>query len=430
MASFSVVPAPDRDGVQLANVFRALAPRWEIDAVALRSGDQAFVERFMRTRLLRVPAPSGDLREQVEAFRRALRRQLDTSDYDVIHFRSAWAGLPACERKEQLGAKLVFEVALSPEGEPRAADRALGAALREAEAFCLERADLVLVATSRARAELSRRGVRAQIGVFPAGVDVDVFDWEPAAPTRTPRIAFAGRIAPGRGVRLLLRAMRRVLERRDAALTLVGPVEPGFEEPLRQAIAELSLEGHVERVGAVAHEDVPHVLAPARVAVAPSAPDESRRPLAAAPSKILEYMACRLPVVAPRRDAVAELLRDGAEGLLFAPGDPDDLASKILRLLDDPDFAARLASAGYARARAEHTAAASRRALLEAYAHAFGPSPERRPTEPPLPVAGLPADLETTAGRAAPRERSATVRVGVVPPPEDARTRGRPWPDT
>ena len=95
VASFSVVPAPDRDGVQLANVFRALAPRWEIDAVALRSGDQAFVERFMRTRLLRVPAPSGDLREQVEAFRRAPRRQLDTSDYDVINFRSAWAGLPA-----------------------------------------------------------------------------------------------------------------------------------------------------------------------------------------------------------------------------------------------------------------------------------------------------------------------------------------------
>lgn len=422
IVSFSVVPAPDRHGVQLVNVFKALAPRLQADAIAIRSSDQVFVERFMRVRVLRVPVGTGGLSEQIEAFRRAVRRQLEPADYDIIHFRSAWAGQPVCECKQETGAKLVFEVALSPEGEPPAADSALEQALREAETYCLARSDLILVPTEYAQAELVRRGLMVPIAVIPSGVDVDLFDWEPAPAPKIPRIAYVGRIGAGRGMRLLMRAIRRVLEQRTVTLTLAGPIEPEFTIPFEREMADLSLEGHVERLGAVQHEDIPRLLGRVTAAVAPHVPDGAERPFAARPSKILESMACRTPVLAPRRPIVEEIVRDGKDGLLFTPGDPEDLASKILRILDEPKTARRMADSAYERVRAHFTAAASRRALLEAYERMVGELPDTEVPQQqlPAPVVSLPADPEAATGKVgigSTENENETIRVAVVPPP-------------
>jgi glycosyltransferase involved in cell wall biosynthesis len=56
----------------------------------------------------------------------------------------------------------------------------------------------------------------------------------------------------------------------------------------------------------------------------------------ALPRTIIEAYAKGTPVVASRLGAMAELVHDGRTGLLFAPGNPVDLALKIHALLDDP----------------------------------------------------------------------------------------------
>ncbi len=50
---------------------------------------------------------------------------------------------------------------------------------------------------------------------------------------------------------------------------------------------------------------------------------------------IIEYMACRLPVVATNVGGNPELVTDGENGLLYAPGDVDQLASALARLLSN-----------------------------------------------------------------------------------------------
>src|SRR5262249_18266828 len=145
LVGMTALPSPDRHGAHLRNVVKALAPRFAVEVMALKGTDQPVVERYLKARLLRVPAHAQSLADQIDAFRRAVRRQLDGEEYDVVHFRDAWSGLPICERKAELSARLVYDVALSPQGEPRAADGELAAALFESESFCLERADLILV---------------------------------------------------------------------------------------------------------------------------------------------------------------------------------------------------------------------------------------------------------------------------------------------
>jgi glycosyltransferase involved in cell wall biosynthesis len=73
------------------------------------------------------------------------------------------------------------------------------------------------------------------------------------------------------------------------------------------------------------------------------------------PRSIVEAMALNKAVVATRVGGVAELLGEGAHGLLVAPGDVDGLAEAMGRLAGDPaarralgNRAGRTARAGYA----------------------------------------------------------------------------------
>jgi hypothetical protein len=195
-----------------------------------------------------------------------------------------------------------------------------------------------------------------------------------------------------------LRALQIVRRRRPVKLVLAGAVDDGFAPLLDEAIADAELAGDVERLGAIEHDDMPRVIAQATVCVAPAAPD-SERPLATFPTKLLEYMACRRAVVAPRRPAVQEVVTDGQDGLLFDPGDDMDLARQIGRLLDDGALRERVAEAGYDHVRARHPASAARRRLLEAYARLLPPSQWAPPAAAVSPIDALPSRPDTTTSR-------------------------------
>jgi len=54
-------------------------------------------------------------------------------------------------------------------------------------------------------------------------------------------------------------------------------------------------------------------------------------------------------VIASRIGGLPYTVTDGVTGMLFEPGDPDDLARKIARVLDDPDLRRRMGLAGRKR---------------------------------------------------------------------------------
>jgi len=97
-----------------------------------------------------------------------------------------------------------------------------------------------------------------------------------------------------------------------------GPLEP----EIRSLIDQLGLN-NIQLLGQVPRSQVASILKSARCLVFPSECYESFG------LSIVEAFACGVPVIASRLGAMAELVSDGRTGLLFTPGDPDDLAAKV-----------------------------------------------------------------------------------------------------
>jgi glycosyltransferase involved in cell wall biosynthesis len=426
LTGFCAVPGPRRAGVQMRHVIRSLTPFHAVDLLVVREGEQGYVERQGSVRVLRVPTHEADLRSQIQSFQRALKRQLDGADYDVVHCRDSWSCIPVLEARSRLGYAVVYDMTRSPLGESTL-DPDLDAQYGRDEEACILAADLVLAPTQTAVKALQGRGKPERVMLSPPGVDVDRFDWDEATKSGPPRILYAGSIDPGRGVRVLIRAMAAIVREVDARLVLAGPViAPKFEQQLRDGIRELGLADKVELLGAVDHDQLPALMATATVCVVPQAADLSPNPAAAYPTKLLEYLACKRAVVAPRRDSVQLVVENAREALLFEPGDPIDLARKVLRLLGEPALRDRLAAAGYDRVRRDFTASAARRALRQAYsvlaerfAEHFTPEPEE---ESPKVELLADDDFEATVFEEAPAVPSIDTALNQIGADDDEET--------
>lgn len=184
----------------------------------------------------------------------------------------------------------------------------------------------------------------------------DEFPVPPAPPdrfTRRPhRILYAGRIIPVKGVLELVSAFELVhREIPDTELVIYGgsdnAASKGALTPYERAVREWAAAlpaGSVRFMGYVPNREMGAHYVQADVAVFPSIWKESFGMVA------LEAMRCGTPVVASRRPGFEELVIHGETGFLVDdPTDAPALAEAILKVLRDPDLAARMGEAGYKR---------------------------------------------------------------------------------
>jgi glycosyltransferase involved in cell wall biosynthesis len=179
-----------------------------------------------------------------------------------------------------------------------------------------------------------RYGLRVR--VIPNVLEPDAFEFRERSPLR-PLLLSNRQLAPYCGVDGVLRAFALVRERAPGARLIVaadGPERASLERLAR----ELELD-EVEFTGWIAPEQVAGLYARADVMVNTS--DERDN----VPMSILEAFAAGLPVVSTAVAGIPELVTDGETGLLAPPGDHRAVAEAVLRLLDDPDLAVRLARA-------------------------------------------------------------------------------------
>jgi glycosyltransferase involved in cell wall biosynthesis len=165
---------------------------------------------------------------------------------------------------------------------------------------------------------------------------------------------FAGRLAQEKGLRTLLQAWR--LLRRPMPLKIVG------DGPLREELAAMAGgQSTIELLGMQPAEAVYALMGEASFVIVPSECPETFGRV------VIEAFAKGAPVVASAIGALPELVEHGRTGLLFRPGDPEDLAANIDWLLTHPAEASRMRREARAEFLAKYTADRNYQMLMEIY---------------------------------------------------------------
>jgi phosphatidyl-myo-inositol alpha-mannosyltransferase len=335
-----------------------------------------------------------------------LRREMRDGGYDVLHIHepvvpiASWDALCSTRGVPIVGTFHTYSDNALTNGGARLA----GATRRMSRLHAR-------IAVSEAAAWTARRFFGGRYTIVPNGVVLPTLPigheaaaGEEVSDDRPLRILFIGQAVDRKGLPVLLRAFEALREHVPATLTLVGAS--------REQVEPLLLDGRgVRALGKVAEQQKAQELAQADVLCAPSLRGESFGMV------LTEAFAAATPVVASDITGYRDVVRDGLDGVLVAPGDPIALAEALRAIAHDP--AGRAAMACQARERAQRfawpqvaaevtdvyeraIAAAAPQSRTQSLALRLGlASAEMQPRIPPRRLPSLePAPRRSRAGRA------------------------------
>ena len=278
--------------------------------------------------LRRHPARAVRLPLFLTAFRRAAARA--AAGADLVH--AHW--LPAGAIARTLGKPYVVQVWGTDLELARRAPWLFRPILRRARA---------VVAASTWLADEARALGAGAVDVIPSGVDVPA---EVAPQPEPPRLLYAGRLSPEKGIEELLDATQGL----DVAVVGDGP--------LRDRVPGA--------VGFVPHDELSRFYERSAVVVCPSRREGFGVVCA-------EAMAHGRPVVASAVGGLLDLVVDGETGLLVPPRDARALRTAIDRLLADADLRRRMGEAARERIREHFSWEAVTAATVALYERALEP---------------------------------------------------------
>lgn len=145
-----------------------------------------------------------------------------------------------------------------------------------------------------------------------------------------------GRMVEKKGYKYLVAAFAEVLSQgRDAALWFVG--RGPLEDELRAQVDAMGIGDRVVFIGYVEPNRMSEVYRAAHALVVPSVVD-SNGDRDGIPNVCLEAMAHTMPLVGTSISGIPEVIDDGTNGYLVAPGDAGQLATAMSRVLDPGDY--------------------------------------------------------------------------------------------
>jgi glycosyltransferase involved in cell wall biosynthesis len=354
----------------------AVSAGFDVDVLALRGVGELEEERLDGVRVIRLPVRHRHgagalalLREYLEFTALASVRAVSLSRrgrYDLVEvhnppdFLVVGALVPRL-----LGAKVVIDFHdLTPDmSMMRFANReggALDRGLRMVERAAAAASDAVLTVHEPYRSELTAHGVPyGKITVVMNSLDESVLPDELSVPDRTGMdVVYHGTITPHYGVDLLVDAAAMARETVTGLRLRLFGAGDAVPEVVARAGA-LGLDGAFELVPRfLPQAEVLRRVRSASVGAIPNLP--TRLNDFALPTKLLEYVALGIPVVAAELRTIRDHFPDG-ELWYFEPGSAESMARAIEAVAADPEAAAYRAEAArrrYEGYRWEHSARA------------------------------------------------------------------------
>lgn len=201
---------------------------------------------------------------------------------------------------------------------------------------CIRNASAYVVPGERSRSFLQGFGVDSdRIRLVGNPVDDDLYRRDgdsaplPFSGEKTV-VLFVGRLIPNKGVEALLRAFQAIRSK-EITLVIIG------DGPLQKMVVdEQGKDGRIEYRRVVPHRELPRYYHAADLLVLPS----SYEPWGLV---INEAMNAGLPIITTSNvGAAGEIVREGCNGYVIAPDDPDAIYEKIMELHRDPEKRRRM----------------------------------------------------------------------------------------
>jgi len=290
------------------------------------------------------------------ALKKRLSGVIDDYRPDIVHAHSPiLVGLPAYLAANRKGIPFVYEVrdlwenASVDRGKFTVGSMPYNLA-RSLETWLLRRADAVVTIGKALQDELRGRTTRDVI-VTQNGTDPDAFqplvpqaswqhEWNP---DNKQIIAYVGSFQPYEGLDILIKSVRHILHKlNDVRVLIVGD---GPERIQLESLARNEgVQANVVFTGRIPHQRVKEIYAIADLLVYPRIDTLTTR--LTTPLKPLEALSMEKAVIASNLPAIKELVSHGKTGILFKPGDAEDLATKAVELLLNPDLRKELGKRG------------------------------------------------------------------------------------
>lgn len=206
------------------------------------------------------------------------------------------------------------------------------------EMHCLKRAKDIIIASPYLKSMISSK-TKADLHYIPNPVKDDFFKLK--SKEQKNRILSAARVIPLKGIHILLEAINLAKKKNpDIRLFIAGAVENvGYYNKLKNFVALCDLGKNVKFLGLLNESELMDEYAKCSVFVSASFSETFSIVTAQA-------LAAGKPVIASRVGGIPSLITEGKTGFLVPSGDAQNLAEKIVMLLENDDLRKDLGKEG------------------------------------------------------------------------------------
>ncbi|WP_440111792.1 glycosyltransferase family 4 protein [Paenibacillus sp. QZ-Y1] len=333
------LPLPGNGSVEICilGIARELALRHQVTILSREMKGLPMTEQMDGITIRRLPAgsPAG--------YTRAVIRILKSQPFDVIQVDNRPHSMAAIKRNFPHMPVVLYLHSLTF-AQPGPSSLAV-----------LRQANWIAVNSQSLRQRLSHRfpSLRRRMSVVPLGADLGRFLPSIAGEQALLRkqlgilapfsILYVGRLIPGKGVDVLIRAVALLQQQVSVQLIIAGKGPQVYVRKLRQLARKLKV--HVSFMGQIAHEQIDRLYRAVDCLVCPSQEHEAFGLVN------VEAMASGLPVIASDNGGIREIIESGRNGYLVKLyHKPQSFAAYLYKLASNSALAHSLGDAGRASA--------------------------------------------------------------------------------
>lgn len=217
--------------------------------------------------------------------------------------------------------------------------------LQRLASYILKRADAVVAVSHFIKNRLAEfTNTPKDISVISMGVNTDMFHNKLSDIDREKSydVIFIGRLEPKKGISYLIEAIGKLKKRPDIRVVIVG--DGSQKEELSDLVLSNGLQHNIEFTGSLSHRQVGQYLAKSKIFAAPSInlSDDTE----GMPTVLLEAMAAGIPIVTTDAGGISDVVINNYNGLVVEQRSTEELAKKILLLLENPELGVELVQNG------------------------------------------------------------------------------------